>query len=573
MTWARIRSFLGSLPGGGEPPVLEVTSDENGDAVIELAWDPAALMAPASYPASEALRYYSTNINFNATLIKDNGATMTLNVPAQRIQLTGGRATWVMPQNLWDAYVEETFKTLRSPSTTTFVRSIYYRVRVTPPGGSQAVLYPTDATLQNLSSVPTWLQSRISILTISGDAVAQVVPDMAAVEAMGGIALFPNLWKSVLLMFWKALPLNDPNRGSLAAIFAHPNFQSIADVNIRGKILKLWLFAGATARPRLAQLLDRQTAIGSNITTTIILKQDLRGGKTLVENLLSLLDINPHPDFVTLTSKEQLLDNVITEILDPNGQINQGSANTCSPTSIQTLLITVNPSEYVRLQLGLLSPTGATQLANGSSISIPPGIFQLFRYPNPAGQPFIVRTYAELAFQSTILKYARGGAFPAYDPSAAANAANGINTVFQASVNHGLAADETKRALDGIFNVNFTKHYIPLTSQADEQAAQPGIHTDFLSTLPAKQQQMILAMFWSQPYNFGHAVLAVRRDNGRIFFKNPQYPGSHPPAAIGTTATNPPRRYDDPSAALESIAESDLLTWIKGYWVPDVAIL
>jgi hypothetical protein len=572
MNWARIRPLLGSFPGGGEPPVFEINSDENGSAVVEFAWDPAALLSPASYP--EALRYYNTSSEFNATITKDNGSTMVLTVPAQQIQLNGGRATWIMPKNLWDAYVEETLKSLSSPPKTTFVRSIYYRVRITAPGSSQAALYPNDVAIQRFSSVHPSLHSRISILPISGNVTDQAVPDNAALQAMGGISpLFPNLWSNLLLTFWKTLPDTDPYRRSLVAIFAHPNYQSISDVNLRAKLLKLWLFAGATARKRLPQLLDRQAVIGSNITTTVLLKQDLRGGKTLIDNLLALLQIVLHLDFATLISTEQLLDNVITEILDPNGQLNQGEAGTCSPTSIQTFLTIVNPSEYVRLQLGLLSSAGSTQLANGANVSIPPGIYQLMRYPN-GSSPFYARTYAELGFQSAILKYAKSS-FPAYDPAAPVNAPNGINTVFQATIAGGLLADETKRALDSIFNVNFTTHYIPLTSQADNQSAQINIHRDFLQALSTRQQQILFATFWSQPYQFGHVILGVRREQGRVFFKNPQYAGSRPPAGAtaGTTVNNPSRRYEDPTAALESISEADLLTWIKGYWVPDTAIL
>ena len=72
-------------------------------------------------------------------------------------------------------------------------------------------------------------------------------------------------------------------------------------------------------------------------------------------------------------------------------------------------------------------------------------------------------------------------------------------------------------------------------------------------------------------------VLALRRDQGasRVFYKNPQYPGSHPPSWIiqGANGANPPRRWEDPTQALESIGETDLVTWIKGYWAPDTAII
>jgi hypothetical protein len=305
----------------------------------------------------------------------------------------------------------------------------------------------------------------------------------------------------------------------------------------------------------------------------------LRGGKTLVANLLDLLSITPHPDLLGVRTNEQLVEDVITEILDPNGQVNQGLAGTCSPTSIQTLLITVNPAEYARLQVGLLSSTASAVLANGSTVTVPPTIFQAPLYlPHGGNTGFVARTDSELAFQAAILRYGQGTRFPALTGTPQANA-----KAFLAVINGGLNSQETKRALDGIFNVNFTTRYIPQSGLLADIAAQPGIRTNFLTDLPGRQQQMILAVYWGAPYGNpsppggGHAVMAVRRDqpSGRVFYKNPQYAGSAPVPGIaqGATGTNPPRRWEDPTQALESISEADLTTWIKGYWVPDTAII
>ena len=140
---------------------------------------------------------------------------------------------------------------------------------------------------------------------------------------------------------------------------------------------------------------------GSDLTVPVIQKQALKGGKTLVPLLLDLLSIRIHPDLGVFT-REDLVDDVLQEILDPSGQINQGLAGTCVPTSIQTMLITVNPAEYVRLQVGWLSAEGKAELANGATADVPPGIFQITRYnttPNVSNAGFWFRTYAEMAFQ------------------------------------------------------------------------------------------------------------------------------------------------------------------------------
>jgi hypothetical protein len=567
MDWVRIHPMIQNWPGGGSPPTFDISADENGNVTVELAWDPQALAAPSTGYAP--LRYYTSGSAANITYTDDGGTSRSISIPAQTIQLSNNRASWSIPADLWDGYVQESLKTLRTPPSTTFARNLYYRVRATAPGAAQARIWPGDSVLTSKDSSAA---PHIGILPISASPSSQVVPDQAAVAAMGGIILFPNLWGDSLLWLWHHLPESDLNRQALVRIFAHQDFQA-ASLATRVAMLKLWLFAGPTARTRVSELLDRRAVVGSNLTMPIISKVDLRGGRTLAENLIALLNVTPHPDLVNVTSKEQLLDDVITEILNPNGQINQGAAGTCSPTSIQTLMITVNPAEYARLQIGWLTSTGQASLANGSVADLPAGVLKISNYATVPTSGFLMRTFSELAFQSAVLKFAQGSSFPPLTGTPA-----NINQIFQATIAGGLASDQTKRALDGLFGVNFTTHYISLPANSADptwMTAQLAIRDSFVQDLPAHQQQMILGVFWSQPYQFGHAVMAVRRDGGRIFFKNPQYAGSNPQPGIvqGGLNTNPPRRYEDPTQSLESISEADLATWIKGYWVPDTAII
>ncbi|MCL4247961.1 MAG: hypothetical protein KJ065_07420 [Anaerolineae bacterium] len=567
MQWVRIHPFIQNWPGGGSPPVFDISADENGSAVIELAWDPQALRSPSTY-APNPLRYYSTEVLFNERLTNDDGTVNNVNIPPQTITLVDNHATWTMPADLWNAYLQESLKTLNSPPNSTFSHNIYYRVRVTPPGSSSAVMWPDDATLRGpfAQSAP-----HIGMLRISATPSSQVIPDE---EAIGGVNAVPGipsrLTGEIIRAIWRDLPESDTNRQSLAALFGHAVFRSSPAV-LRSKLLVLWLFAGPWARRHMSRLLDRRTMIGSNVVTPIIEKTDLRGGKSLVDNLLALLTITPHPDMAAVTTHEQLLDDVIREILDPNGQINQGAAGTCVVTTIQTLLIGVNPAEYARLMVGLLSRQGTTRLANGDQVSIPAAIYQIARYATGVGgSAFLMRTYSELGFQATMIRYGQGSRFPAL-----IGTPQNINQIFQQTISAGLFSNETKRVLDGIFNVNFTTHYIPSpATMAQWQAAQPGLRDGFVRDLPGLQQAMVLDVFWGAPYSSGHGVLGIRRDNSRIFFKNPQYPGSAPApgVAAGGNATNPPRRYEDPTQSLESITEADLSTWIRGYWVPATAI-
>lgn len=588
MGWVRIHPFIANWPGGGDPPVFEINSNENGEAVVELAWDPQALLHPSTYP--DLLRYYCSAIGINGSMTKDGGGTMAVNVPAERITLNANRATWVMPKALWAAYVEESLKTLNSPPTSTFSRNLYYRVSVTPPGGSKAEIWPPDHVLggQRVTLPPpddsgvidrasAMAAPHIGILAISATPASRVVPDTAAVQAMGGIPFLPNLWGTILTTIWNQLPENDANRMSLATVFAHPEFKRLA-VPERGGVLRLWLLS-SRIRKDIPVLLSRQAVTGSGVLTPILKKMALKGGKTLLTLLLDLLSVHIHPDLVVMT-RDELVADVLHEVLDPNGRVNQGAAGTCVPTSIQTMLITVNPAEYVRLQIGWLSSEGKVELANGTIVALPRGVLQIARYSQPdapASTGFYARNYAELAFQASAIKYAHAGNFPA-DTGNEASA----KAMFKYVHENGLFPDQTKRLLEALFAVAFTGSAVAPTNSSTTVSIQNSIADGLFAAIPAKQQQVLVATYWGVPpqgppppgSKYGaHAVLALRHEGGRLFFKNPQYAGSMPSGADGGTANNPPRRYENVSSTLESISDADLRKWIYWYFTPDTAII
>jgi hypothetical protein len=586
MTWVRMYPFITNWPGGGGPPVFEVNSDENGSAVIELSWDPQALVFPASYP--DPMRYYASGQPFNASVKRaSGGGTLAVSVPAQTITLAGNRATWTMPAALWAGYVEESLKTIGTPPATTFSGNLYYRVRLLPPGGSTATLWPSDAVLNGPSASAA---PHIGILPMSATAQSQVLPDEAAVNGLGGLPGFPDLWTSVVRGIWRNSPETDPVRMSLAAVFAHQTFKAASPAT-RTDLLRLWLVAGKS-REQLPVLLSRQVVTGSGVTTPIIEKTAYKGGKKLVQQLLALNTIAPHPD-LGATTREQVLHDVLTEILDPNGQVNQGGAGLCVPTSIQAFLIHVNPAEYARLQVGWLSTAASAELADGTTATVPPGIFQLARYATsvlPTGGTFsatntgfLFRTFSEMAFQGAIMKAGQGAAFPAADGTEATT-----QRIFRHVYLGGLGSAETKRAMDGLFGATFALSAVAWPPSAGLPATQQAIQTAFLADLVNRQQQVLFTMYWGNPpstpvppgavastFFTTHALLGIRREGGRVFFKNPQYAGSAPaPSAVaGGNNVNPPRRYEDPRSSLESITESDLRQWIYWYLVPDKALI
>lgn len=550
-TWVVIRSTFYNWTEGDTPPSFEIFANENGRAIVELAYGSRDIpTAPERDPANP-LRYYHTGERLeNIQITNADGSSRTLNLDAQNIMLTGNRATWTMPQELWDCYREELRKSRMTPPQSQMGAMLYYRVRFEPTGGTSAILWPGD---DSFNASP--LNNRMNIIAIGRSPRSQVPSDSAAVDAM------PR-HRDRLLEVWNDLPESDSDRQSLERIFTHRFFTNHVETDIRGKILTLWVDAGP-ARQRLFTMLDRMFTSSAGEMT--VLKQPcIRNNIKMIDHLLEMVTIVPHPDMGSVRVAEQMIDDVLHEVLDPNGQVNQGAANTCATSGIQTMLINANASEYVRLQRGLLSSEGQVTLANGDEVSVPAGIFQVARYAGNQASSFLVRTNAELAFQATMLKYAKGSNFPDYDPSAPADSPSGINTVFQATMRTGLTFDEIKRLLDGLFNATFSKTV--------EATPSDSLRNSFVGDMQAASEPLLTVLTWSnppgQPDSALHAVLSMRHEAGRTFFKNPQYAGSSPPTGYqpNGSAENPPRRTDDPTQAMESMGDDDLSDWMRGYY-------
>lgn len=552
--WVRIRTMLYNWTEADTPPTFEISANENGEAVIELAWDPQAMLAPST--GYVPLRYYNTGQALDVTITKAAGGNQQIQLPVQVIRLAGNRARWQMPQALWDGYREELRKARVGQSTMS--PNLYYRVRLNPTGAASVLIWPPDASFQNDP-----LAQRLAIIQTSLSAASQVAPDQAAIDAM------PVPWGTFLQWLWNNLPTDSPDRQSLAGVFSHRFFTNEIETATRGKILMLWLFAGPGARQKLPTLLDTRFRNAANLEMSILKQPDLKDHELLVDHLLALLEIDPHPDIVGVTATEQLVDDALTEIMDPNGQTNQGNANTCGPTSVQTLLINTNASEYVRLLRGLLSRAGRATLANGDTLEVPPAVYEVARYAGVPSMPFFVRTNAELGFQSALLKYAHGSAWPEYDPSAPPDAPNGVNTVFQATFSQGLVPTQTERALGGLFSRPFATSTVTLPTP--DAASTADLRNRFVARLQQSRDPLLLSLKWGASGAGGlHAVVALRSESGRVFFKNPQYAGSTPPAGAAPNggATAPPRRYEDPTQTLESMGDNDLGVWIRRFYHP-----
>ena len=122
-----------------------------------------------------------------------------------------------------------------------------------------------------------------------------------------------------------------------------------------------------------------------------------------------------------------------------------------------------------------------------------------------------------------MLKFGQGGAFPAHNGTEASTQA-----IFLHVFKGGLLQDQTKRALDALFNVNSTASTSAWPTTIPNFAAlQQTLTTGLRQALLTRQQQVLFAVYWnnapSVPVPAGKTpatflrrtpVLATRQDGG-----------------------------------------------------------
>jgi hypothetical protein len=104
-----------------------------------------------------------------------------------------------------------------------------------------------------------------------------------------------------------------------------------------------------TAQANLATLLANGT----------LSNKDSQGG-TLLSNLKNISTLTP-PDGAPYTAT-QVLKETVNNLAQPNTFINQGTAGTCGPTTIEYMLATQQPAEYARIVGGLMDKEGTVTL-------------------------------------------------------------------------------------------------------------------------------------------------------------------------------------------------------------------
>ncbi|MDY7227513.1 hypothetical protein [Hyalangium rubrum] len=259
-------------------------------------------------------------------------------------------------------------------------------------------------------------------------------------------------------------------------------------------------------------------------------------GKTLLSNLHQIATQPMPQSFADAgVTRESLLGSITQEASNP-GQINQHDRGTCTVTSMQYMLNSSNPAEYMRLMAGLTSESGEVKLANGDTLSRDKDSIAMDSATD--------RSSSERLFQSAMMQYAKGG-----DEDDYSNVAD---------KDEGLDAGEQEDALEGLFSKGFDNESGSMWNFT------PG-EEEVLNLLKERSpQDTYIRMKWGEGKEGGHAVVVDRVENGRVYFRNPHGPGG----TQGDKLEDPPRIVEDPNTGIQSMSEEDFLKWVKSAMVP-----
>jgi hypothetical protein len=215
------------------------------------------------------------------------------------------------------------------------------------------------------------------------------------------------------------------------------------------------------------------------------------------------------------------------------------------PTSVQWIIATYFPAEYVRLLLTLLTQDMRATLANGDQAAVPPDTHRYDPDEQAANvRRFLRRSWSERIFQAAMMNYARPGL-----------TYSNLRDVFTDN-RGGLTPSELVRLISGLRDTNYT--------------SQGGAGANLVNAIGQRLQgpslPVLTTMTWGAPGpdQGGHAVVSVNADAANVTFRNPW---GRQETRVGQQLQNPPRRSSNPSRAEETMTRADLANWIRNIFV------
>lgn len=524
MRWVHISPHQPSYGAGGPAPTFRITSDDDGFANIELAPDPRQLAAPISDPADLWTQFSSLD---GATDGSVAGAT---------VQIRSGFADWTVPLDAWQKLAQGHDR-------------IYFRVRASTQASGTAT-YTSVLDREALNGNAPW----VGVEQMSG-----TPPDVAR-QVSADVWAAMDLWDRMWLIFIEMLPESSPRRQAYSRVLNHALYAESGTQRC-AKLLGLFVQLSEAGQVKFPTLMDLRLQIGSNETTPALTWKDERGEDTLLGHLLALFEV-PFHRRITATQSE-LVEDVIAQLTDPGGEINQGYAGTCAATSITVYTILRNPAEVARWVRGLVDKRRLrVRLKNGDYMRVNSRCFSRATWLNlPAAARTVsninlfMRSWTERAVQAALMDY---GNFRArYNPQSD-NYTSWLGTVMSS----GLWEFEITRALEAIFDESWTWEF----GGAGSSMSAPNRAAIATSLWNHLGQGALPVLVCFSPWGTGaHAVVGVKLENNQLVCRNPQYRGRVPASPTGAVLANPARTVSAAHRAEESFTQASIGAAVRGY--------
>ena len=308
----------------------------------------------------------------------------------------------------------------------------------------------------------------------------QVADRLATVVA--GIKTLPAESQKALLSKLAEAP-DSPTAKVLEHVVSSSTFKSLS-ASDKTSLARVLSVAGEKAAVALGALLE-------GTPESVNFKDS--AGKSMLANLSDLAGQPLNTRLYGATSGPQLLDQALLQVANPD-RVAQGSAPTCTVTSMQFELVRDEPAEYVRLLAGLSGPTGRATMVGGGELKLLPDSVNTMDK----------REASQAIFQDAAMDYGNGA--DVYD----AKRAISLNA---AGDYPGLMPKQQTTMLRELFGVKYETK--TLETPGSRASALQQLR-DYVSV--GKNRPVLLEI---DQGNFNHVVTFEMEKNDRVYFRDP----------------------------------------------------
>jgi hypothetical protein len=267
-------------------------------------------------------------------------------------------------------------------------------------------------------------------------------------------------------------------------------------------------FAGsldAASRQQFTSLSSKLDETGLRLLGSLVqkspdlLKQADTSGGTLLSNLSRLATQPLNANVAGDAKQNDLINSTLLDVVNPN-RIDQGSAPTCTVTSIQFELVADSPAEYTRILADLTGPASSSKMLGGGSLKTEAGDAALAVRDG--------RTLSESLFQTAAMEYANGR-YADFNPT------TGVSTDSRnGKVHQGIVPQQQTNLLEQLFNLRYSTK--SLFSEAEGQKM-----LESLRGFDATKSQNRPVILQIDQGKINHAVTLEKISDGRVLFRDP----------------------------------------------------